>query len=249
MCSSRPARAYPRADWCSQGRQMVVSAEQPRRSDGPAYTGAVDVSPREDAMVGQMGRLPVGARALGRQTNASRSLLHAVLIPTLALAVAMTCGGCGAQNESSASGDRDGKTHGAAALSEPSCGEVWSDPEPGGLTVDVEWPDLVSAARGSTIRVTVANNTRQKLSGSASWQLLLLDGQGRVVAILIDPSLSDQRWELESGHTKIDAMSVKRFVECQTLNVLSPGTYGAVVRVKFAGRWGIDHAGEIAVKQ
>jgi hypothetical protein len=198
-------------------------------------------------MVGQMGRLQVGAGALGRQANASRSLLPAVLIPMLALAVGMVCGGCGSQNESIASEGRGSNTHDAEAIPEPSCGAVWSDPEPGGLTVEVEWPDSVNAARGSAIRMTVANDTRQKLIGSASWQVLLLDAEGRVVAILIDPALSDHRWELESGQTRSDAMSVKRVVECQTLNLMNPGTYGAVARVKFAGHWGIDSAGEITV--
>ncbi|EGD42566.1 hypothetical protein NBCG_03155 [Nocardioidaceae bacterium Broad-1] len=214
---------------------------------GPAYTGAEGTSPREKAMVGEMGRLPVGAQALGRDVNVSRGLLHALLIPMLALAVGVSCAGCGSQNESIASEGRSSNTHDAETISEPSCGAVWSDPEPGGLTVDVEWPVSVNAAGGSTIRVTVVNETREKLIGSASWQMLLLNGEGRVVAILIDPALSDQRWELESGHSRSDAMSVKRFVECQTLDLMTPGTYSAVARVKFADRWGIDHAGEIAV--
>lgn len=193
-------------------------------------------------MVGLMGRLSGGARALVRRA------LHALLIPTLVLGVGVTCVGCGAREQSFATGDRSSNPHGAETPSEPSCGAVWSDPEPGGLTVDVEWPESVSAARGSTIRMSFTNNTRQKLSGPASWRLFLLDDEGRVVAILIDPLLSDQRWELESGHTRRDSMSVKRFVECQTVNLIDPGAYGAVARVKFAGHWGIDGAGELTVK-
>ncbi len=194
-------------------------------------------------MVGLTGRLSGGAQALVRRA------LHAFLIPALVLGVGVACVGCGAQNESSATADRSSNPRGAEAPSEPSCGAVWSDPEPGGLTVDVEWPESVSAARGSTIRMSVMNDTRQKLDGSASWRLFLLDGEGRVVAILIDALLYDQRWELESGQTKIDAVPVKRFVECQALNLVQPGSYHAVAKVKFAGRWGVDHAGELAVKR
>ena len=84
----------------------------------------------------------------------------------------------------------------------PTCGRIWSSSaESSRLKAVATWPSTLQINQSVTVGAELTNTGTSAISGSYTWELVLLDSRGVVVADLPKATLDLQKVSIAAGHT------------------------------------------------